>query len=67
MRRVRAFLKAVGAVQSRIIMTLFYVLILPPFALVARLKARTRPETKGSYWRARERRSDEIRDARMQW
>lgn len=55
----RRFLLRVGDVQGRLSLSLFYFLVLPPFALIARLagdRLRLRPprDGAGSHWRTAE-------------
>ena len=54
--RWKAVAKKIGNFQSRLILTLFYLLIVPPFALIVKVfkdPLRLRAPKEGSYWLVR--------------
>ena len=49
LERLKAFSRRMGQFQGRLLLLLFYLLIVPPFALLAKRSARPRP-VDGSHW-----------------
>lgn len=63
LRAFRSFGRALGTLQARLVLTLFYLTILVPFALLARAR---RP-LRAAGWRARREATSELSRARLQF
>lgn len=68
-RRWTRIAHAIGTFQARLLLTVLYVLLLPPFALIARFSAdplRLRPATPPA-WLPRPRQAPTLEDERRQF
>lgn len=64
----RGFLGAVGHVQARLAMAWFFLLVVPPFALVARLSGDAPEPSEGERsWHSRGPAAGTVEEARRQW